>query len=228
MISGQLTSAARARRSIYRGPVTIALTLAVMVAFRVWSSTGRRRSPPIAGPLTAALLVLLSGLSPAQVGLTLAGWAYAAGGALAIAAGYLLAVAIPAARRAIAATSFPHPVRTALIGVPLATVTVEEVAFRGVLWVLIADGHGPVWATAVTALLFGLWHVSPAKPEKVVSREVVFTTLSGVVLGVLRHLSGGLLAPFVVHWTANGLGILVSAALSRSDPRVPDDPTGAR
>ncbi|MBW6434221.1 CPBP family intramembrane metalloprotease [Actinoplanes hulinensis] len=184
--------------------------LAFMAAVRVWNRRGPARAQPFTGPLAAATLVLLSGLTPAEAGLTLAaGRGYAVSAALLVAAGYGVALSIPAARRALAEPYFPHPVRSALLGVPLSTVIFEEVAFRGVLFTLVAQAHGPAWAVAVTSVLFGLWHL----PD---TREVAFTTLAGVVLSFLRLLSGGLLAPIVLHWTANGLGILTSAWVRRS------------
>ena len=117
--------------------------------------------------------------------------------------------------------------RAALV-VPLATVVFEEVAFRGVLWGLFEVAHGALWATAVSAVLFGLWHVLPAvdgaRPEladrdgwrapdllRQVAGTVVFTALAGVVFGVLRDRSGSLLAPGLLHWATNGLGIVAAA-----------------
>lgn len=185
------------------------VVLLFMAAVRVWNRRGPARAQPVTGPIAAILLVAVSGLTPAEAGLTLSGGAYALGAALAVAAGYGVLLLIPAGRAALAARDYPNPVRAALLGVPLSTVIFEEVAFRGVLWGLLATDHGIAWATAVTAVLFGLWHL----PDR---GEVAFTTLAGVLLSVLRHLGGGLLAPFVLHWTANGLGILASAGARRS------------
>ena len=44
---------------------------------------------------------------------------------------------------------------------PLGTVLLEEVAFRGVLWGLLAHMDGPRVATLVSHSLFGLWHILP-------------------------------------------------------------------
>ena len=185
--------------------------LLLMAAVRVWNLRGPPRAQPVTGPLAAILLVAVSGLTPAQAGLTLSGWGYAVSAALAVAAGYGVVLLVPAGRRALAARDYPNPVRRALLGVPFATVVFEEVAFRGVLWGLIAVDHGPAPATVITAVLFGLWHL----PDR---GEVAFTTLAGVLLSVLRHVGGGLVAPFVLHWTANGLGILATAWVRRSGP----------
>jgi uncharacterized protein len=116
----------------------------------------------------------------------------------------------------------------ALLAVPLGTVVFEEVAFRGVLWGLVDSASGVVWATAVTSALFGVWHVLPALDMARANRDpaataygpatarlivgtVLFTGLSGVVFGVLRQQSGSLVAPALLHWATNGLGVLAAA-----------------
>jgi uncharacterized protein len=185
--------------------------LAIIIAVRIWARTGPGWAQPVTGPLAAALLVTVSGLTSAQAGLRLSGFWYGLCGATIIAMGYAVAVRVPAARRFFR-TTYDRPWYTALVSVPLATVVVEEVAFRGVLWGLIDRDHGPVWATGVTALLFGLWHLAPERPWT----DALFTAVAGVVLGVLRALGGGLLAPVLVHWAADGLGVLAAARVSRS------------
>ena len=51
---------------------------------------------------------------------------------------------------------------TALVVIPFGTVVLEEIAFRSVLWGMLAR-HQPQWAVlATTSVLFGLWHVLPA------------------------------------------------------------------
>jgi membrane protease YdiL (CAAX protease family) len=116
----------------------------------------------------------------------------------------------------------------AFVTIPLSTVIFEEVAFRGVLWGLVAADHGPAWATGVSAALFGVWHVLPAldlvRTNQTLGRGaparrtlwtvlgiVAFTTLAGLVFGELRHRTGSLLAPTLLHWATNGLGVLAAA-----------------
>ncbi|MFL6168445.1 MAG: CPBP family intramembrane glutamic endopeptidase, partial [Ornithinibacter sp.] len=130
--------------------------------------------------------------------------------------------------------------RRAFVVVPLGVVVFEEVAFRGVLWGLVGVEHGTLLAAVVTSVLFGLWHVLPAidgaranahdgdgdgdsagdtaadaARRAVVLRQVAgtvaFTTLAGIVFAVLRQQSGSLVAPFLLHWATNGLGILAAA-----------------
>ncbi|MEU4692512.1 CPBP family intramembrane glutamic endopeptidase [Actinoplanes sp. NPDC023714] len=189
----------------------MSIALSLMVAVRVWTWIGPSWAHPFTGPLAAALLVLLAGSPPASIG----DLRYALAGVLIIATAFGLALLIPRARRALAEPYFPTPWRTALLEIPLATVIFEEVAFRGVLWTLIEQAHGHVWATLITALLFGLWHISPDPDGRPQLLIVAFTTMAGLVLGLLRDLSGGLLAPIAVHWAANGLGVLTSMAARR-------------
>ena len=116
-----------------------------------------------------------------------------------------------------------------LVYVPLGTVLLEEFAFRGVLYGLIGRAHGTVWATAVSSVLFGLWHILPslhlatAKPALTPifgsgvlgavladAGAVVFTALSGVVFCELRRRSTSLLAPMGLHWATNALGYIAA------------------
>ena len=207
--------------------MTLAAALAFLVVVRVWTRRGPPRVLLITGPLTAVLLVLLSGLSPAAAGLTLSGFGYAVSGAIVVLLGYGCALLIPAARRALAAPGFERPWFTALIAVPLSTVVFEEAAFRGVLWELIARDHGTAWAVGVTAVLFGLWHISPDTGIGAQVGTVAFTTLAGVVLALLRDVSGGLAAPIAVHWAANGLGVLASTLVRARSCDGPEEPMTA-
>jgi membrane protease YdiL (CAAX protease family) len=217
----------------------LALTLLVMVVVNVWVHLAPRRAHAVTGPLAAALLLLVgrgAGLSWTELGLGREAlvrglwWGCAAAGLVAV--GYAVGVAVPATRRLFRDTRYRvgpgSAVALAFVTIPLGTVVFEEVAFRGVLWGLVAVDHGPVWATGVSAALFGLWHVLPAldllrtnealrgpAPARrrlwTVLGTVAFTALAGVVFGGLRHRTGSLLAPTLLHWATNGLGVLASA-----------------
>ncbi|HEY6746943.1 MAG TPA: CPBP family intramembrane glutamic endopeptidase [Mycobacteriales bacterium] len=229
----------------------LAVTLLVMVAVNIWVHVGPRPAQLVTGPVAAAAVLLVargSGLSWTQLGLgrqTLAAGArYAAVAAGAVGVAYGIGVLVPATRTAFRDTRYQLPassaLRIAVVAVPLGTVVFEEVAFRGVLWGLVDQDLGARWATAVSSVLFGLWHVLPALdlartstalrargPRRLlptVLGTVAFTTGAGVVFGGLRELSGSLLAPAGLHWATNGLGVLASAlvwAVSRRSPPVP-------
>lgn len=108
----------------------------------------------------------------------------------------------------------------AFVTVPLGTVLIEEVAFRGALPALLGRaGASTRRAVVISALLFGMWHIAPSVSAGVgsgataasvvvaVLGTVVFTTVSGVGLGWLRHRSRSLLPPMVVHLATNSLGL---------------------
>lgn len=108
----------------------------------------------------------------------------------------------------------------ALVRIPLGTVVLEEVAFRGVLPAL----AGPVVACA----LFGLWHVVPTvaaldanrlpRSPLAVGGAVVFTAVAGGVLYGLAAATGSLVAPALVHLAANS-GATVAAHRVLGDRR---------
>ena len=108
----------------------------------------------------------------------------------------------------------------ALVRIPLGTVALEEVAFRGALPAL----AGPVVACA----LFGLWHVVPtvaaldangmARSSLLVAGAVLFTAAAGGVLYGLAAATGSLLAPALVHLAANsGATVAAYRVLRRPD-----------
>lgn len=111
-----------------------------------------------------------------------------------------------------------------LARIPLGTVVLEEVAFRGVLLGAWARVRSIRVAVIGSSLLFGLWHVGPtlvllAENEAglgsggviaAVAGSVVITTLAGVIFCWLRLRSGGIVAPALVHVTTNSLGTLAA------------------
>jgi uncharacterized protein len=112
------------------------------------------------------------------------------------------------------------------VRIPLGTVLMEEVAFRGVLPALLTSSRRPLWLPGtISSLLFGLWHVLPSRDlplanagvrralgAKVSGHATVLavgvTTLGGVGLNLLRQRTGHLAAPIAVHLATNVLGFL--------------------
>lgn len=220
------------------GTTAVIVCLALMVAVNVWVHVGPHRWHPFTGPLAAALLLLVgraAGLSWGQLGLgpgTVArGLLWGGAAAALVVAVYAAGLAIPATRHhfrdARHRVGAGRASLTALLVIPLGTVVFEEVAFRGTLWGLLERDHGATTAIVVTSVLFGLWHVLPAldgarknSPDGRVNRgvatrevavTVAFTALAGIVFAVLRDQSGSLIAPAVLHWATNGLGVLGAA-----------------
>ncbi|HZM82325.1 MAG TPA: CPBP family intramembrane glutamic endopeptidase [Candidatus Limnocylindrales bacterium] len=119
-----------------------------------------------------------------------------------------------------------------LVRVPFGTVLLEEVAFRGVLPALLgADGKRWRWWQMLGAsALFGLFHLFPALRQgrcdglavhslfcaagPVLAPAAVMTVAMGlgVLLCLVRHIGGGLLAPFAVHTAANSAGYILAWA----------------
>jgi uncharacterized protein len=221
-----------------RGLLPLAATSGALLA---WSNLVVPRLPPaprvrVAANLGATGVLLLAARS---AGLTAAelGWNRAARGAdlrwgsaaLALStAGYLVALTLPAGRRALARSapveSTPAALAVrALVSIPLGTVLCEEVAFRGVL-LAVAKRQLPVRsAQALTAVVFGLWHLSGARTNAgtgaSVPGTVVVTGLGGAALGWLRGRSGSLLAPVGLHLGTNVVGLLAAAAAGVSPGR---------
>lgn len=134
-------------------------------------------------------------------------------------------------RRAVSGSS-AEVARRALVRFPLGTALFEEVAFRGVLPELL-ERAGSTRPDAMSAVLFGLWHIIPTRHalriNKVVEgrRRVILTILGsaaaglgGYVLSLVRRSTGSVLAPWVIHATTNSAAYLASVGgdgkLSRS------------
>jgi membrane protease YdiL (CAAX protease family) len=236
--------------------VAIAAVLFVLVAINLWVHVGPTGIHVVTGPLAALLLLALArvaGLTWAELGLgsqtLLPGLQLAVVAAVVVAIVYAAGVAIPLTRGAFRDTRYhlgpAAALYLALVAIPLGTVLFEEVAFRGVLWGLLARDYGVPVATAVSALLFGLWHVLPAVdlarthtsvrgPTAAGSRRValtvlatiVFTTIAGIVFAELRRRSGSLVAPVGLHWATNGLGVLAAARVWAISPGEVSAPAG--
>jgi membrane protease YdiL (CAAX protease family) len=197
----------------------------------------------VAGPVCAVVLPLIgrtAGLSWQDMGLGRGTWRPGlrwAGAEVAIVAVVIAAgAALPLTRDAFRDSRYHLNLGGALLDafvlIPVGTVLLEEVAFRGVLWGLLRRARGTATATVVSSLLFGLWHALPslglASSNQAISGTVGsgrsaqvitvlgtmgFTALAGVVFCELRRRSGSLLAPAGLHWAVNGLAVLASAAV---------------
>lgn len=150
--------------------------LAGMVTVLAGANVLNNRLAPRLAPLTSAaatgaLLVLArrAGLSWSELGFHRRSRGLRIGGALAaaVAVTYAAGIAFPVTRRFFRderalSLSRARVLEEALIQVPVGTVLLEEVGFRGAVHALVARSHGPGTATAVSSALFGLWHVLPA------------------------------------------------------------------
>ncbi|MFI2203321.1 lysostaphin resistance A-like protein [Streptomyces sp. NPDC020192] len=234
-----------------RRPVSSRIVLPSVVAVLVLvnlAENGRLPSLGLANAVIAILLLSLmvwwAGGTRDDVGLgrgTLwrgAQWASALVGI--VAAVYLIGALLPFTRELFSDSRTRHLAggEVALrmfVKVPLGTVLLEEYAFRGVLYGLIRRSRGVLASTAVSSVLFGLWHVLPSlslatekpaltavfghAPTGAVVADigaVLFTAAAGVLFCELRRRSDSLLAPIGLHWATNALGYLAAFVLART------------
>jgi membrane protease YdiL (CAAX protease family) len=190
-------------------------------------------------PLEAAALVglaRLNGLTWAQLGLgrerMRSGACWGLGAVAVVIVVYTAGALLPATRPAFQDSRYdlplPGALRSALIVIPLGTVLPEELAFRSVLWGMLARSSRPWQVLATTSVLFGFWHVLPAvhlgasndgvaavggNDVLVVVGTVALTTVGGLIFGEMRRRSGSVLASSGAHWATNALGVLFGVVL---------------
>jgi uncharacterized protein len=191
------------------------------------------------GPVVVVALVCFArwtGLSWSQLGLGAdrlwAGSRWGLGAVAVVAAVYLAGVLFPVTRSAFLDARYHLAVSGALLSafvvIPVGTILVEEVAFRSVLWGMLARQF-TTWRVLVTSsVLFGLWHILPSLHLAVANRgvgdavrgvggwatmlvvvvTVIVTAVGGAVAGELRRRSDSVLASVGMHWATNALGVL--------------------
>src|SRR4051794_11126881 len=161
------------RPSRRRLALVFGAVVAILAAVNVADKYGPHHTGLVAGPLVALGLVLLArraGLSWHDLGLSrrtlLPGLKYALGSVLAVVIVYGLGAVVPFTRPVFQDVRYHlhlgAALLTAFIVVPLGTVLLEEVAFRGVLLGLINRHRGAAWASITSSILFGVWHIVPS------------------------------------------------------------------
>lgn len=228
-----------------RVAVALPVVILMLAGMNVTLKYGPPRTGLIAGPAAAAALLGLarwSGLSWTELGLgrrsLRKGAGFAVGAIGVVGAVYVVGAVLPATRGAFLDSRYQlapgAALVTSLIVIPLGTVLLEEIAFRGVLPGLAGRYLGTHTAAALSSVLFGLWHILPSlrlgtanraigsiagggsgSQVLVVSGAVAFTTVAGLIFCELRRRSGSVLASAGLHWATNGLGVLLAAALWR-------------
>lgn len=119
-----------------------------------------------------------------------------------------------------------------LVTIPLGTVVLEELAFRGVLLALLRRRLPTGWAVVADSVLFGLWHIAPALASAganpatagvasssaglvaTAGATVLTTAVAGVIFCWLRLRSGSLLAPALAHVATNSVAFAVAWAVA--------------
>ncbi|MGH3344134.1 MAG: lysostaphin resistance A-like protein [Carbonactinosporaceae bacterium] len=226
--------------------LALVLVVAVLAAANVLNNRVFPAAYPVTGLVAAAFLVAIAqgaGLGYRGLGLGRGSlvpglrWALLVLGFVAVL--YALGAALPWTQglfldRRVAGAGAGQVAYQVLLRIPLGTVLLEEVAFRGVLYGLLLRERGVVAATVGSSVLFGLWHVLPALatlPSHPLLQDrlggagvmltivgaVLATALGGVLFCELRRLSGSLLAPLGLHYAFNGLGFLIAALVTARD-----------
>lgn len=215
-----------------------------MLVLAAWNNVVVTRLPGYPGSyvpanLAAAALLLVSaraaGLSWEELGLARrhvsAGARWGAACLALVAAAYGVTLSVPALRPLLtdarmAGVDGGELAYRVLLGIPLGTVLWEELAFRGVLLAALTRVLSLRTAVAVSAAVFGVWHVRPTLSALALNDVVdgpvltglavllgcLGTAAAGVVLAWLRLRTGSLLAPALVHVATNSLGALAAAA----------------
>lgn len=194
----------------------------------------RRLYVPLNLATAGAVIVAgrLAGLSWRELGVSRAAIAPGLRWGLAVTLGVGLALttalAVPRLRpvladQRLAGASRARVTYDTLVRIPLGTVVLEEVAFRGVLFAPLAR-MSQVVAVGGSSVAFGLWHIvpslsllranrlgaSPVSRLAGVAAAVVATTLGGILLCLLRIASAGLVAPAIAHIATNSLGTVAA------------------
>ncbi|MFJ8596334.1 lysostaphin resistance A-like protein [Streptomyces sp. NPDC093598] len=225
--------------------VCVVVVLAVVNLLNNWLARGPYVYVLTCVTATVVLLLIArwDGLTLADLGLDTAGvrlglrWTPVLAGAVLVV--LLLLLSVPAGREAFRDAravdlSMGQLLCRVLVRVPFGTVLLEETAFRGVLWAMIRRRRGTAWATTVSSLLFGLWHLLPSRGlgrsnaavgavfgsgsadvTPTIAVAVVAMVAAGVVLCELRRRTGSLLAPAALHWAINGFGYALAWATPR-------------
>lgn len=215
---------------------TLALTVVLLVAVNVLTGVVWPDWAVPAKVLVVALLLSAArwcGLSWADLGLGRRGVGRGVRvGAVAVAivvVVYALGLLIPATRTAFedsrAAGGVAALLYAALVRIPLGTVLIEEIAFRGVLPALVGGSwwRGTLWSSA----LFGLWHIVPSLGLSSANAAVgatlggwgdagraalaVLATFgAGILLCWWRRWGGHLVSPLLAHLATNSLGVVAA------------------
>ncbi len=195
---------------------------------------------PVNLAVAAALLGIArtSGTAWAELGLARSsvgrGAALGAAAFVIVALALVVAALVPATRplyadERVAEVTGAAVAYQALVRIPLGTVVLEEVAFRGVLLALLSRVTSRGAAVGWSSAIFGLWHVVPtvealgtnrlAPSAPAVAAGVVATAGAGAVFCWLRLRSGSLVAPALAHVGTNSVALVIAVSVLHTSPR---------
>jgi uncharacterized protein len=229
----RIPETSRLRRVLATALAVLLLSTATILANRVLPGWAY----PWCGAITAAALVGVArwaGLPLHAIGLDRRDFRRAArfgliGFALVL-LGFGVALAVPPLRvlfqdNRIGSPGVGQLLWLTVVRIPLGTVLLEEIAFRGVLPALLGAGERWRWGPVLGASgLFGLWHLLPSLalmgnaavratfgglPLALVSLLAMLAAAgAGVALYWCRHAGRGVIAPMMVHLATNSGGLV--------------------
>ncbi len=89
-----------------------------------------------------------------------------------------------------------------IISIVVLAPIVEELFFRGAIQgYLMRKWDNPMWAVAVSALIFGVMHGNPV--------QIFFAFILGIALGWMYYRTGSLLPCMLMHFANNGASVLL-------------------
>lgn len=156
------------------------------------------------------------------------GWpmiAAAVAPAAVVVAGYAVALGIPVLRNRLAAFANRSPeaplAEWVAVQIPWGTVYTEELIFRATLDPLLESALGRT-GNVMGAVLFGLWHLAPARiAGDDVPATVAATAVAGAALSGLRRRTGTVLTPALLHFAVNAGGAIAARLAVRLAPSRP-------
>lgn len=189
----------------------------------------------------AGVLLYISsrgGAGPVAIGLGIRHWHRPVGVGLLLfgstALVFALGMIVPATHDAFLDTrigdaSLPAMLFAVLVEIPLGTVVLEEIAFRGVLPALMGGAPAIRWQWGPVlgaSFLFGLWHILPSmgignanaavgetigtNPWVTTTAAVLSMTVAGVLMCVMARLGKGIKTTMLLHWATNSLGFFAA------------------
>ena len=228
---------ARRRRRWALAIVIVLLVISNIVANRVipqWAYVPWNLS-------MAGLLLYVStrgGAGPVAIGLGIRHWHRPVGVGLLLVGStalvFALGMIIPATQNAFLDTrigdaTLGQMLFIVLVQIPLGTVVLEEVAFRGVLPALIGGAPAIRWRWVPVlgaSFLFGLWHILPSmgignanaavgqtlgtNPWITTTAAVLSMTAAGVLMCVMARVGKGIKTTMLLHWATNSLGFFAA------------------
>lgn len=108
---------------------------------------------------------------------------------------------------------------TVLVIIPVTTVLLEEIIFRGILLGELLRIYNSFKANLLASLAFGIWHIFTAQAVSLpvdvalpitVIGVIIATSLAGYFFGWLRVKSKSLVAPILVHLAINSSGVIAA------------------